>query len=142
MKQRSCDIMKKLCIILSMLLIFISVSACISNNTTPITESSDYLSEIMKKSHEYPQLSKDEFIEITNNYLSAKEWVLPSEKACFYTYGINYSAYIIEDEYLFSLNTKVNTDGSVEYDFYLSHYIDGVVSESETDPLLFEKFIK
>lgn len=134
--------MKKLCIILSMLLIFISVSACISNNTTPTTERPDYLSEIIKKSHEYPQLSKDEFIEITNNYLSTKEWVLPSEKACFYTYGINYSAYIIEDEYLFSLNTKVNTDGSVEYDFYLSHYIDGVVSESETDPLLFEKFIK
>ena len=134
--------MKKICVILSMLLILISVSACKINNTTPTTESPDYLSEIMKKSDECPQLSKGEFIEITNNYLSTKEWVLPSEKACFYTYGVNYSAYIIEDEYLFSLNTKVNADGSLECDFYLSHYIDGVVSESETDPLLFEKFIK
>ena len=125
-----------------MLLILIFVSACKINNTTPTTERPDYLSEIMKKSDECPQLSKGEFIEITNNYLSTKEWVLPSEKACFYTYGVNYSAYIIEDEYLFSLNTKVNADGSLEYDFYLSHYIDGVVSDSETDPLLFEKFIK
>ena len=134
--------MKKICVILSMLLILISVSACKINNTTPTTERPDYLSEIMKKSDECPQLSKGEFIEITNNYLSTKEWVLPSEKACFYTYGVNYSAYIIEDEYLFSLNTKVNADGYLEYDFYLSHFIDGVVSESETDPLLFEKFIK
>ena len=134
--------MKKICFILSMLLILISVSACKINNTTPTTERPDYLSEIMKKSDECPQLSKGEFIEITNNYLSTKEWVLPSEKACFYTYGVNYSAYIIEDEYLFSLNTKVNADGSLEYDFYLSHYFDGVVSESETDPSLFEKFIK
>lgn len=134
--------MKKICVILSMLLILISVSACKINNTTPTTERPDYLSEIMKKSDECPQLSKGEFIEITNNYLSTKEWVLPSEKACFYTYGVNYSAYIIENEYLFSLNTKVNADGSLEYDFYLSHYIDGVVSELETDPLLFEKFIK
>ena len=134
--------MKKICVILSMLLILISVSACKNNNTTPTTERPDYLSEIMKKSDECPQLSKGEFIEITNNYLSTKEWVLPSEKACFYTYGVNYSAYIIEDEYLFSLNTNINTDGSVEYDFYLSHYVDGVVTESETDPLLFEKFIK
>ena len=125
-----------------MLLLLISVSACKINNTTPTTESPDYLSDIMKKSDECPQLSKGEFIEITNNYLSTKEWVLPSEKACFYTYGVNYSAYIIEDEYLFSLNTKVNADGSLECDFYLSHFIDGVVSESETDPLLFEKFIK
>ena len=90
----------------------------------------------------YNFVTKDEFVEITNNYLSTKEWVLPSEKACFYTYGVNYSAYIIEDVYLFSLNACVNTDGSVEYDFYLSHYVDGVVSESETDPSLFEKFIK
>ena len=134
--------MKKICVILSMLLILISVSACKINNTTPTTERPDYLSEIMKKSDECPQLSKGEFIEITNNYLSTKEWVLPSEKACFYTYGVNYSAYIIEDVYLFSLHAYVNTDGSVEYDFYLSHYVDGVVSESETDPLLFEKFIK
>ncbi len=134
--------MKKICVILSMLLILISVSACKINNTTPTTESPDYLSEIMKKSDECPQLSKGEFIEITNNYLSTKEWVLPSEKACFYTYGVNYSAYIIEDEYLFSLNTNINTDGSVEYDFYLSHYVDGVVTESENDPLLFEEFIK
>ena len=134
--------MKKICVILSMLLILISVSACKINNTTPTTESPDYLSEIMKKSDECPQLSKGEFIEITNNYLSTKEWVLPSEKACFYTYGVNYSAYIIEDEYLFSLNTNINTDGSVEYDFYLSHYVDGVVTESENDPLLFKEFIK
>ena len=83
-----------------MLLILISVSACKINNTTPTTERPDYLSEIMKKSDECPQLSKGEFIEITNNYLSTKEWVLPSEKACFYTYGVNYSAYIIENEYL------------------------------------------
>ena len=74
--------------------------------------------------------------------MSTKEWVLPSEKACFYTYGVNYSAYIIEDEYLFSLNANINTDGSVEYDFYLSHYVDGVVTESENDPLLFKEFIK
>lgn len=134
--------MKKICVVLSMLLILISVSACKINNTTPTTERSDYLSEIMKKSDECPQLSKGEFIEITNNYLSTKEWVLPSEKACFYTYGVNYSAYIIEDEYLFSLNTNINTDGSVEYDFYLSHYVDGVVTESENDPLLFKEFIK
>ena len=134
--------MKKICVVLSMLLILISVSACKINNTIPTTERPDYLSEIMKKSDECPQLSKGEFIEITNNYLSTKEWVLPSEKACFYTYGVNYSAYIIEDEYLFSLNTNINTDGSVEYDFYLSHYVDGVVTESENDPLLFKKFIK
>ena len=89
-----------------------------------------------------PQLSKDEFLEITNHYLSTKEWELPSEKACFYTYGVNYGAYIVEDEYLFSLNTKFNTDGSAEYDFYLSHYMDGVVTETVFDPLLFEKFIK
>ena len=134
--------MKKICVILSMLLILISVSACKINNTTPTTESPDYLSEIMKKSDECPQLSKGEFIEITNNYLSTKEWVLPSEKACFHTYGVDFRAYIIDNEYLFSINGRSHSDGSVEYDFYLLHYVDGVVSESETDPLLFEKFIK
>ena len=44
--------MKKICVILSMLLILISVSACKINNTTPTTERPDYLSEIMKKSDE------------------------------------------------------------------------------------------
>ena len=125
-----------------MLLIIISVSACKINNTTPTTERPDYLSEKMKKSDECPQLSKGEFIEITNNYLSTKEWVLPSEKACFHTYGVDFRAYIIDNEYLFSINGRSHSDGSVEYDFYLLHYVDGVVSESETDPLLFEKFIK
>ena len=134
--------MKKLCIVLSLLLIFVFLSACKSNDVAPTTTTPDYLSEIMKKSDECPQLSKGEFIEITNNYLSTKEWELPSEKACFYTYGVNYGAYIVEDEYLFSLNTKFNTDGSAEYDFYLSHYMDGVVTETVFDPLLFEKFIK
>ena len=135
--------MKKcLCIFLTLLLITAFLSACNNKEPSSTTEFVDPLSKIMESTDKQPQLSKDEFIEITNNYLSTKEWVLPSEKACFYTYGVNYSAYIIEEEYLFSLNSNVNTDGSVEYDFYLSHYVDGVVSESETDPLLFEKFIK
>ena len=133
---------KYLCIFLSLLLITVSFSACNNKEQFPTSEFVDPLSLIMESPDKQPQLSKDEFIEITNKYLSTKEWVLPSEKACFYTYGINYSAYIIKDEYLFSLNANVNTDGSVDYDFYLSHYIDGVVSESETDPLLFEEFIK
>ena len=133
---------KYLCIFLTLLLITASFSACNNKEPSLTTGFVDPLSLIMESPDKQPQLSKDEFVEITNNYLSTKEWVLPSEKACFYTYGVNYSAYIIEDVYLFSLNAYVNTDGSVEYDFYLSHYVDGVVSESETDPLLFEKFIK
>ncbi len=131
-----------LCIFLSLLLITVSFSACNNKEPFPTSEFVDPLTLIMESPDKQPQLSKDEFIEITNNYLSTKEWVLPSEKACFYTYGVNYSAYIIEDEYLFSLNTNINTDGSVEYDFYLSHYVDGVVTESENDPLLFKEFIK
>ncbi len=130
------------CIFLTLLLITAFLSACNNKEPSSTTEFVDPLSKIMESTDKQPQLSKDEFIEITNNYLSTKEWVLPSEKACFYTYGVNYSAYIIEDEYLFSLNSNVNTDGSVEYDFYLSHYVDGVVTELEIDPLLFEKFIK
>lgn len=135
--------MKKCCcIFLTLLLITAFLSACNNKEPSSTTEFVDPLSKIMESTDKQLQLSKDEFIEITNNYLSTKEWVLPSEKACFYTYGVNYSAYIIEDEYLFSLNSNVNTDGSVEYDFYLSHYVDGVVTELEIDPLLFEKFIK
>ena len=133
---------KTWCIILSLLLITISFSACKNEYPTPTTEFVNPLAVIMESPENQPQLSKEEFIEITNNYLSTKEWVLPFEKACFYTYGVNYSAYNIEDEYLFSLNANYNTDSSVEYDFYLSHYVDGVVTESEIDPLLFEKFIK
>ena len=135
--------MKKcLCIFLTLLLITAFLSACNNKEPSSTTEFVDPLSKIMESTDKQPQLSKDEFIEITNNYLSTKEWVLPSEKACFYTYGVNYSAYIIEEEYLFSLNSNVNTDGSVKYDFFLSHYVDGVVTELEIDPLLFEKFIK
>ena len=135
--------MKKcLCIFLTLLLITAFLSACNNKEPSSTTEFVDPLSKIMESTDKQPQLSKDEFIEITNNYLSTKEWVLPSEKACFYTHGVNYSAYIIEEEYLFSLNSNVNTDGSVKYDFFLSHYVDGVVTELEIDPLLFEKFIK
>ncbi|MBE6639621.1 MAG: hypothetical protein E7616_09290 [Ruminococcaceae bacterium] len=133
--------MKKLCVILSMLLILISVSACKSDNTTSTTESPDYLSEIMKKSEEYPQLTKDEFIDITNNYLSTGEWILPIEKSCFNTYGVNFSAYIVDSEYLFSLYIKNNADASVEYDFWLSHYSNGIVKESENNASIFKDFI-
>ena len=135
--------MKKFwCIPLSLLLIAISFSACNNKEPSPTSDFVDPLAVIMESPDKQPQLSKDEFIEITNNYLSTSEWILPSEKACFHTYGVNYSSYIIDNEYLFSLNAQLNTDGSVEYDFYLSHYIDGVVTESENDPSLFEKFIK
>lgn len=130
------------CIILSLLLITVSFSACNNKEPSPTSGFVDPLALIMESPVKQPQLSKDEFIEITNNFLSTREWVLPSEKACFYTYGVNYSAYIIDNVYLFSLNTKNNPDGSVEYDFYLLHYVDGVVTESENDPSLFEKFIK
>ena len=129
-------------IFLSILLIATSFCACNNKEPSPTTGFVDPLSLIMESPNKQPQLSKEEFIEITNNYLSTSQWALPSEKACFYTYGVNHSAYIIDDEYLFSLNAKVHIDGSLEYDFYLSYFIDGVVVESETDPLLFEKFIK
>jgi len=134
--------MKKLCVILSMLLILISVSACKSDNTTSTTESPDYLSEIMKKSEEYPQLTKDEFIACTNNYLLTGEWILPVEKSCFNTYGVNFSAYIVDREYLFSLYTKNNADESVEYDFCLSHYSNGIIKESEDNASIFKDFIE
>ncbi len=134
--------MKKICVIISILLILISVSACKSNNTTPTTESPDLLSEIMKKPEEYPQLTKDEFIDITNNYLSTGEWILPAEKSCFYTYGVNFIAYIVDGEYLFSLHTKINADKSVEYSFYLSHYSNGIVKELVFNASDFEDFIK
>ena len=130
------------CVFLSLLLITVSFSACNNKESSPTSEFVDPLTLIMESPDKQPQLSKDEFIEITNNYLSTKEWVLPSEKACFYTSGVNYSAYIIDNMYLFSLYIKNNPDGSVEYDFFLSHYVDGVVTESENDPSLFEKFIK
>lgn len=134
--------MKNLCAILSMLLILISLSACKSNNATPTTENPDYLSEIMKKSDEYPQLTKDKFIAYTNNYLSTGEWILPVEKSCFNTYGVNFSAYIIDNEYLFSLYMKNNEDDSVEHDFCLSHYSNGTVKESETNASNFKDFMK
>ncbi|MBE6788454.1 MAG: hypothetical protein E7539_02195 [Ruminococcaceae bacterium] len=133
---------KTLCIVLSLLLILVSFSACKSEYITPATANPDYLSEIMKNSSEYPQLTKEEFVEATNTYLSTGEWILPAEKACFYTYGVNYSAYIVDNEYLFSLYAKNVPDGSVEYDFYLSHYNSGVITESENNALHFEDFIK
>ena len=55
--------------------------------TSPTAEFADPFAEIMESPDEQPQLSKDEFIEITNHYLSTNKWDLPSEKACFYTYG-------------------------------------------------------
>ena len=134
--------MKKLCVVLASLFILISLSACKSNNNTPTTETPDYLSEIIKKAEEYPQLTKDEFIAITNNYLSTGEWILPVEKSCFNTYGVNFSAYIVDNEYMFSLYIKNNADESVEYDFCLSHYSNGIVKKSEKNALHFEKFIK
>lgn len=119
-----------------------SFSACKSEYITPATANPDYLSEIMKNSSEYPQLTKEEFVKATNNYLSTIEWVLPAEKACFHTYGVNFSAYIVDNEYLFSLYIKNNADESVEYDFYLSHYSDGILKDSENNALHFEEFIK
>jgi hypothetical protein len=110
--------------------------------TAPTAEFADPFAEIMESPDEQPQLSKDEFIEITNHYLSTNKWDLPSEKACFYTYGVNHIAYIIDNAYLFSLHVQTNLDGSVEYNCHLSHYIDGVLTETEYDPSLFEKFIK
>ena len=134
--------MKKICIVLSLLFILISLSACKSDDTAPTTTSPDYLSEIMKKTEEYPQLTKDEFIDATNNYLSTGKWILPTEKSCFNTYGVNFSAYIVDKEYLFSLHLKNNADESIEYDFYLSHYINGIVKESENNASNFKDFIK
>lgn len=134
--------MKKLCIILSLLLVFVSFSACKSNNATSKFLTTDYISKIMKKADEYPQLTKDEFIEATNEYLSTGEWVLPIEKACFYTYGTNFSAYIINNEYLFELHIQNNQKKSIEYIFHLSHYKNGAVIESETSASNFEHFIK
>ena len=133
---------KYLCIFLTLLLITASFSACNNKEPSPTTGFVDPLSQIMESPDKQPQLSKDEFIEITNNYLSTKEWVLPSEKACFHTYGVDFRAYIIDNEYLFSINGRSHSDGSVEYDFYLLHYVDGAIVGSESDPLLFDKFIK
>lgn len=135
-------VMKKLCIVLSLLLVFVSLSACKSNDVAPTTPTPDYLSEIMKKPDEYPQLTKAEFIEATNNYLSTGEWVLPAEKSCFNTYGVNFSAYIVDNEYMFSLYIKSNEDQSIEYDFCLSHYSNGVINESENNASDFKDFIK
>ncbi|MBE6796294.1 MAG: hypothetical protein E7533_06905 [Ruminococcaceae bacterium] len=132
---------KTLCIVLSLFLILVSFSACKKEDTPQAITNPDYLSKIMKSPNEHPQLTKEEFIYVTQNYLEKGEWELPTEKACFYTYGVNYSAYIVENEFLFSLYLKNLPDGSVEYDFCLSHYIDGVAAESENAPLLFEKFL-
>ncbi len=110
--------------------------------TQPTTERPDYLSEIMKKSEEYSQLTKDEFIVCTNKYLSTGEWILPVEKSCFNTYGVNFNAYSIDGEYLFSLYIKNNADASVEYDFCLSHYSNGIVKGSENNASIFKDFIE
>ena len=134
--------MKKPCVMLSVLFILISLSACQSNDTAPTNTTPDYLSEIMKKSGEYPQLTKDEFMEATNKYLSTGKWVLPVGKSCFYTFGINFSAYIIDNEYLFSLYVKNKADDSVEYDFCLSHYSNGGIKKSENNASNFKDFIK
>ena len=130
------------CAILSFLFITASFSACENSTESPPSEYPDLFTPIMESADEYPQLSKDEFIEITNHYLSTSQWSLPPDKACFYTSGINHSAYIINGEYLFSLIVTNKSDGSAEYEFCLSHYVDGVVAESEKDPSLFEEFIK
>ncbi len=134
--------MKKLCVILSLLFLLISLSACKSNDARPTTTVPDYFSEIMKKAEEYPQLTKDEFIDATNNYLETGAWILPLEKSCFHTYGVNFSAYIVDNEYMFSLYTKNNADISVEYDFYLLHYSNGIVKKSENNASNFKEFIK
>ena len=127
---------------LSLLLITISFSACKNSEPTPTTEFVDPLAVIMESPGGQPQLSKEEFIEITNNYLSTSEWVLPFEKACFYTYGVDYNAFIVADEYLFSIYSGPGTPSPDDQGFRLDHYINGVISESESDPLLFEDFLQ
>ena len=129
-------------IILAILLITVAFSACKNEKPNPKNEFPNPLAVIMASPEGQPQLSKKDFVEITNTYLSTIEWRLPVEKACFYTYGVNYSAYIIEDSYLFSLIVRNNADGSAVYDFCLSHYVDGVVTKTEDDPHHFDSFIK
>ena len=132
---------KTLCMILFLLLIIFSFVGCSKEQTQNPNTGTDYLSEIMKSSSEYPQLTKSEFIKITEDYLCSNEWVIPMEKVCFYTSGVNYSAYIIENEFLFSLYINNNPNGTVEYDVWLSHYLNGQVDKTEDDPLLFESFL-
>lgn len=133
---------KHWCIITLFLMIIVSFSACHSKEPSPTAEFTNQLSLIMQSPDKKPQVSKDEFIAITNNYLSTNQWILPFEKACFHTSGINHSAYIIDNEYLFYLVVNNGPDGSAEYQFWLDHYVDGVVTETETDPSLFAEFIK
>jgi len=129
------------CAFLSLLFIMVFFTACKNETPAPSSENTDLISRIMENPGEYPQLTKEEFLEITKHYLETNEWKLSFEKACFHTYGVNYSAYIIENEYLFSLHVEVNLDGSAEYDSCLSHYVDGTKTESENDPLLFGDFL-
>lgn len=127
---------------LFVLLILVFLSACKNENSNHTSTYYDYFSEIMTSSGKYPQLTKDEFLNITQNYLETGKWDLPFEKACFYTHGVNYSAYIVENEFLFSLYVNNISDNSKEDDICLLYYVNGVATEYENDPLLFENFLK
>ena len=129
-------------IILSLLLITTSFSACKNSEPTPTTGFVDPIATIMESPGDYPQLSKEEFIEITKDCLSTGEWVLPFGKACFYTYGVNYHAFIVADEYLFSIYSGPGTPSPDGEGFRLDHYINGEILETESDPLLFEDFLQ
>lgn len=132
---------KTICILLSLLFVLFSFVGCSKEQAEKPNMNTDYLSEIMKSSDKYPQLTQEEFIDITKNYLSSNKWDIPVEKACFSTSGVNYSAYIVENDFLFSIYTKNNPDGSVIYDVCLSYYLNGKVDKTEADPALFEDFL-
>lgn len=109
--------------------------------TEQANTSIDFYTEIMLSPDTYPQLSKDEFLEITEHYLETNEWNLPIEKTCFHTYGIDERAYIIENEFLFRIYFPYESD-TTQYEVSLLYYIDGEVKTFETDPAMFDEFLK
>lgn len=128
-------------IFLAVLLVMLLFVGCKKELSIRATDSADFFSQIMDSAEDYPQLTKEEFLEITKDYLSTGQWGLPYDKACFYTYGVDSSAYIVAGEYLFLYRGPgIPLPDCPSCCLY--HYVDGVVAETVGDPLLFQDFLK
>jgi hypothetical protein len=89
---------------------------------------------IMSFPEQYSSLSYEEFIQYIPIFQNETDFLninLPSEKSCFYGSGIFFEWFIIENVFLFQLNTQFDEESKCDIIKYsLSYYEEGKMIES------------